>query len=166
MVANLVNISDVEKADWDIITDSKPYYHPLEKCQFIKKGIDSLLKLRLQPSVHVDIYPVLRMTTTDLNDVPKQFTDIQWDIYTEIELGWTQPHHTMSYEEYHYPAENAYYSHVYNSEYAKTKPCFQDNRSTFRGGYVSYVKKKSEATATALKQKRSAGTRVDIDTVL
>lgn len=72
-----------------------------------------------------------RLTTTDMNDVPKEFTDgqVQWDVDTEIEVGWNYPHHTMSYEENHLPAETCYYSYIYTPEYGALHPCFQDGHS-------------------------------------
>lgn len=138
-------IIDVEESEFKHICDSNPYYAPIEKCQYIKRGMDSVQKQVIQPSVHVGIYPVPRLTTSDLTDIPKNFTDVQvqWDINTEIVLEWTMPHHTMSYEHYHIPMENAYYCHDFEKLGAMTNPCFNDNRSTFRNGYTTLVTKKT-----------------------
>lgn len=142
VTSNLVNVTDTELSDWETITNKKPYYMPIEKCQYIKKGMDTVQKSSVQPSCHVGIYPVPRLTTNDQDDIPNEFTDVQvqWDVDAEIELGWTYPTNYMQYAECCYEPEDCYYSHVYSQEYASTEPCFRDSRSTIRGGYVSSVK--------------------------
>lgn len=146
---NFVQMAKLTHDTWTTITSEHPYYVPIEKCQYIKKGLNGQFGGQIQPSAHVGIYPVPRLTTTDLNDVSNQFTDVQvqWDVDCEIEIGWYYPHHTMSYEHFHIPAEDGYYVHQYTAEYACARPCFQENRSTFNGLYTSLVRAATTATA-------------------
>lgn len=58
-----------------IITLGDAYFCSVEKYQFIKKRFNNNYEPAVQPSVHYGTYPVERLSTLNLLDYLKEFTD-------------------------------------------------------------------------------------------
>lgn len=143
-----LDMIDVELDQWNIINGGDAYYQPIEKCQYIKKGMYNNYCPQVQPSVHCGVYPVDRLTTTNMSDVSDEYTDVQatWDVDVEIGIDFYIPNDYVSYQEpHHISGEDAYYTCAFDSSVtAKNTPCFQSNMSTFGNSYISFVKKKTK----------------------
>lgn len=129
------------KDDWDKMLNKsvwkEDYYCPIDKSQYLTKGFRNHPP-NLQPSVHCGIYPVHALTTSDLSDVPKKWTDVevQWDVQCSMTVEHEFPNHLTQFDRFHYPLEDSYYlgNHLSNTD------CFNTNLSTFAGHYTSTKK--------------------------
>jgi len=83
--------------------------------QYTQKGLNAVQGDNLQPSIHVGIYPVHKMTTTTNSIIPQDFTDVEctWDIFTEMEVGFGFPNHYTQFDEPHVLPENTIYTLLY-----------------------------------------------------
>lgn len=133
------NISDIDTDEMKEICNQKlwksAYYCPIDKNHYIKRGINGMHVPNAQPSVHVGIYPVPRLTTTDLTDKPQHFTDVevQWDISCELVCESTMEAHLTHYETNHVRPEDAHFV----GNHLSTHECFDTSVSTFMGMYTS-----------------------------
>lgn len=146
MVQSDNNIIDYESGEWDNLAkrNGSHYMTPIEKSQYIMRGPRDAGRSHVQPSLHMGVFPVPRMTTNELKTVPENYTDIevQWDIETEmiVEFGFGTMNMTHYDKPYLINMENAAYG---PSLSADKNTYFQDQYSTINGEYVCRVKKTS-----------------------
>ncbi|XP_016664130.1 uncharacterized protein LOC107885146 [Acyrthosiphon pisum] len=83
------------------------YIEPLECGQYIKHGLRPSVSAKIQPSLHVGVCPVPKLTTTNANFVPDKFTDIEcmWDIETELVCEYGLPYTYTSFPTCHIELE-------------------------------------------------------------
>lgn len=96
------------------------YTTPIEKSQYIKRGPFDISPTSLQPSLHVGVFPVPRLTTSDLKKKPEKFTDVevQWDVECEMKLSYN--YGTMNLTHYDKPYLEPYESGHYVTKLDKT----------------------------------------------
>lgn len=65
------------------LVDFGAYYHT----------VNDKSNTQAQPSLHVGVYPVHKMTTTENRIIPSKFTDVEalWDVAVECEVGFGLP---------------------------------------------------------------------------
>nr|AWV66981.1 Structural ORF [Ambidensovirus sp.] len=140
MVSKQTNIIDVEMFEWDALTGPSQdmYMTPIEKSQYVWKGPHVKDRSKIQPSLHCGIYPVARLTTSDLTTVPKKFTDVEmlWDIDCEMECSYDFDTMNLTHYDKPYlvPFEHATYI---NKLTANSQTYFQQQYSTVNGEYVT-----------------------------
>lgn len=141
MSAKSGDIIDVEKDQWENIVDPSGYYLPIEKSQYVWQKPETRGHGKIQPSVHVGIYPVPRLTTTDLQNTPVKFTDVemQWDVDCEMHLSYGFSDMNLSHYDKPFlvPFEDA----VFTQNIPQSKDLyFQSQYSTVQGEYVTRIK--------------------------
>lgn len=138
------NIIDYESGEWNnlALRTGSHYMTPIEKSQYIMNGPRDASKCSVQPSLHMGVFPVPRMTTNELKTVPENYTDIevQWDVETEmvVEFGYGTMDMTHYDRPYLVNIENAAYGPSISSD---GNTYFQNQYSTINGEYVCRVKK-------------------------
>lgn len=138
------NIIDYESGEWANLAKKtgSHYMTPIEKFQYIMQGPRDAGKSHVQPSLHIGVFPVPRITTNELKTVPENYTDIevQWDIHAEmeVEFGYGTMDLTHYDKPYLVPIENAAYGASITSD---KNTYFQDQYSSVNGEYVCRVKK-------------------------
>nr|QTZ83143.1 MAG: putative major structural protein [Phoenicurus auroreus ambidensovirus] len=137
-------ILDFEEGEWNNLCKrtGSHYYTPIEKAQYIMLGPNDSGPSKVQPSLHVGVFPVPRMTTNELKIVPENYTDIEvtWDVSCEMEVEFG--FNTMNLTHYDKP----YLTNMENGAYgaslsADGSTYFQNQYSTIAGGYVCRSKK-------------------------
>lgn len=132
---------DIESGEWAHLVKrcDGAYYTPIEKSQYIKRGPFDKSPGKIQPSLHVGIFPVPRLTTSDLKTRPEKFTDVevQWDV--ECEMHCSYGYGTMNLTHYDKPYlepyESGHFVPKLQSESENT--FFQTQFSTVNGEYVA-----------------------------
>jgi len=138
------NIIDYESGEWENLAkrNGSHYMTPIEKSQYVMNGPRDAGKSHVQPSLHVGVFPVPRMTTNELKTVPENYTDIevQWDVQCEmvVEFGYGTMNLTHYDKPYLVNIENAAYGASISSD---KNTYFQDQYSSVNGEYVCRVKK-------------------------
>ncbi|ACI01075.1 putative major structural protein [Dysaphis plantaginea densovirus] len=138
------NIIDYESGEWDCLAqrNGTHYMTPIEKSQYIMHGPRDTSLCHVQPSLHLGVFPVPRMTTNELKTVPENYTDIevQWDINCEmvVEFGYGTMNLTHYDKPYLVNIENAAYGASISSD---KNTYFQNQYSSINGEYVCRVKK-------------------------
>lgn len=133
-------IIDVERNEWEMLAGPTGdlYTTPIEKSQYIWRGPNVRGGSKVQPSLHCGVYPVPRLTTSDLTEVPKKFTDIEmlWDV--DVEMFCSYDYATMDLTHYDkpylVPFENATFINKISSG---RDTYFQNQYSTVGDKYIA-----------------------------
>ena len=90
----------------------------------------------MQPSLHIGIYPVHKMTTTSNTIIPQDYTDVEctWDISTEMEVGFGFPNHFTQFDEPHILPENTLYTFNTTDDYY-----YHESLSSFDNCFVTPI---------------------------
>ncbi|XP_050440077.1 uncharacterized protein LOC126845473 [Adelges cooleyi] len=134
---------DIESDEWKALTKrtGSAYTTPIEKSQYIKRGMFDTGDTSLQPSMHVGVFPVPRLTTSDLKTRPEKFTDVevQWDVETEMHLSYNYGTMNLTHYDKPYlePMESGHYVTKLKSTDANTY--FQTQYSTVNGEFIARV---------------------------
>lgn len=137
------NVIDVEWNEFEGLTGPSQdlYLTPIEKSQYLWQGPNVKGGSKIQPSLHCGIYPVARLTTSDLTNVPKKFTDVEmlWDIDCEMECSYD--YDTMGLTHYDKPCLVPFERATYiNKVSANAETYFQSQFSTIGGEYIARKK--------------------------
>lgn len=138
------NIIDIESGEWANLAKrhGSHYMTPIDKAQYLMHGPRDTHLGHVQPSLHIGVFPVPRMTTNELKTVPENYTDIevQWDVQTEmlVEFGFGTMDMTHYDKPYLVNIENATYGASISADH---NTYFQDQYSTINGEYVCRAKK-------------------------
>lgn len=119
-----------------IFKNKNRYYLPLEMSQFTQFGLNSTQPDGLQPSLHIGIYPVHKITTTSNTVIPQDYTDVEctWDISTEMEVGFGFPNHFTQYDEPHVLPENTVYTFNTTDDYY-----YHESLSSFDNRFIAPI---------------------------
>jgi len=111
-------------------------YQPIEMSQFVQRGINKSQGDTLQPSLHIGIYPVHKMTTTSNTITPQDYTDVEctWDISIEMEIGFGFPNHFTQFDEPHVLPENTLYTFNTTDDYY-----YHESLSSFDNRFVTPI---------------------------
>jgi len=116
--------------------DSKRYFRPLECGQYIwRHGDDSAVEK--QPSLHVGVYPVHRLTTTSQAIKPSSFTDIEvvFEVNTEMVVEFGAPFQFTHFDKIHIPFEDGVMHH--NLSTTQGQYFFRDDLSSMYNQFVT-----------------------------
>jgi hypothetical protein len=116
--------------------DSKRYFKPLECGQYIwRHGDDSAVEK--QPSLHVGVYPVHRLTTTSQAIKPSSFTDIEvvFEVNTEMVVEFGAPFQFTHFDKIHIPFEDGVMHH--NLSTTQGQYFFRDDLSSMYNQFVT-----------------------------
>ncbi|KAE9530019.1 hypothetical protein AGLY_011481, partial [Aphis glycines] len=132
--AELIELNNTTFAK--IFKNSDRYYAPIEMSQYIQHGLNAVQNDNLQPSIHVGIYPVHKMTTTTNSIVPQDFTDVEctWDIFTEMEVGFGFPNHYTQFDEPHVLPEHTMYTFNTNDDHY-----YHEQLSSFDNRFITPI---------------------------
>ncbi|CAI6372216.1 unnamed protein product [Macrosiphum euphorbiae] len=134
-----VNDTETEELRDDSYTklfNSKRYFKPLECGQYIwRHGDDATVEK--QPSLHVGVYPVHRLTTTSQAIKPSSFTDIEvvFEVNTEMVVEFGAPYQFTHFDKIHIPFEDGVMHHNLTS--TQPQHFFRDDLSTIYNQFVT-----------------------------
>lgn len=119
-----------------IFKNADRYYAPIEMSQYIQHGLNAVQNDNLQPSIHIGIYPVHKMTTTTNSIVPQDYTDVEctWDINTEMEVGFGFPNHYTQFDEPHVLPEHTLYTFNTNDDHY-----YHEQLSSFDNRFITPI---------------------------
>lgn len=133
-MSNLTNINVLAKKN------DAMYYTPIEKSQYMWVGPhEPPSGNHIQPSLHVGVFPVPRLTTTENEPRPKHFTDIEvmWDVDCELHIDYGYGTMNLSHYDKPYlvPYESATYTNTIPTGSDASKIYMQNQFSTVAGMY-------------------------------
>lgn len=136
-----LNLYDVDTQEWERLLGKEAYYKPIEKGQYFRSGLNDKVTASVQPSLHVGIYPVPRLTTNEMKIVPEHFTDVEvtWDVDCSAVIGYD--YGTMNLT--HYPSPyiaSVEGAHYFSSSGANAETYYNEHYSTLDNMYISRIK--------------------------
>lgn len=139
-----MNTIDVEAEEFESVTKKTKslYYTPIEKSQYMWNGPHATRGSgHVQPSLHVGVYPVPRLTTNELTVRPVHFTDVEvmWDVECEmtVEYGYSTMGLSHYDKPYLVPYENATFINKLPTGSNAERIYMQNQYSTVDGMYTA-----------------------------
>lgn len=136
-----LNLFDVDTQEWEKLLGKDAYYKPIEKGQYFRSGLNDKITASVQPSLHVGIYPVPRLTTNEMKIVPEHFTDVEvtWDVDCTAIVAYDYGTLNLT----HYPEPfiaSVEGAHYFSSSGGLNETYYNEHYSTLDNMYVSRIK--------------------------
>lgn len=96
--------------DWKRMFNGERYITNIDLGQYIRQMDENKHSSTVQPSCHVGIYPVHKLTTVTNTIVPTNFTDVEctWDFETEMTISFGCPASRTAYDRLHVEYEKSW----------------------------------------------------------
>jgi len=124
---------------WKRMFGNARYYTPIDCGQYVRQWDKNNHSSSVQPSVHVGVYPVHKLTTSTNSIVPVSFTDIEctWDFETEMTVSFGCPQSRVAFDRLHVEYEKSW---MVPEDHFNQNMYYRGDLSVVHGKYVAPTK--------------------------
>jgi len=158
-----LKVKTLDQTEWTRIFQNERYFRTIDVGQYIRKESDHDFSSQVQPSLHVGVYPVHKLTTSTNSIVPQNFTDIEcaWVCTAEMTVHFGCPASRTAFDRYHVNWEDRW---VIPNERFNTNCYLRDDLSLIHGKFVtpSDVSQVTVKEGEVLREKNRDATNVKL----